>query len=198
MLVQPLNVAAQHGLGAKQPPSDELRQIRVIEARERDAAALRHEPAGPGRVEDVARLDQRRLQRIEQPRPTPRIERQAVVEGPGHRVTRQRAHAAALDVRLAAGHHDGVFPRGVCREPGVLRREVALHAAAGRRIKQSRVDEMHGWFFARTPPKTALHLYDSCVSSVGANPSDWPQRDVGNDVGVRSVRKRTMQPAPKA
>src|SRR4029077_16276156 len=54
---------------------------------------------------------------------------------------------AALEPVLASRNHDGVLPRAVRGEPGVLGRQIAFDATAGRRIKQRGVDEVHGFLF---------------------------------------------------
>jgi hypothetical protein len=175
-LVQPAHVAADRRFreDAAEAPADDLRQVRVVERRERDAAAPRHLPGAPRGMKRVPGLEQRRLQRLEQAHPAARINRQVVVEGAGDRIARNGTHAAALDGAAAAGYDDGVVPGGVRGEPRVFRRQVALHATAGRRIKQGRVDEMHGLLYRTCDPwpagprRLALHLYEADVSSVAA------------------------------
>src|SRR6185437_6637348 len=144
-------VAADDRLGerAEAAPAGELRQVAVIEGRERDAASLRHAPRAPRRVERITDLDETRLERVQQPCPAARVERQAVIEGARHGVARQCAHPATLELRRAARYHQGVLPGGMRGEPGVFGGEVAFDAAARRRIEQGRIDKMHGLFFFR-------------------------------------------------
>src|SRR5439155_320731 len=163
--VQSAHIAPDEWLGERtaDAAADDLRDVRVIETHHRDAAALRDLPGAPRRMERIARLDERRLERIENPRPAARIERQAVVEAGRYGVARERAQSAALELIIPPGDDDRVLPGGVGGEPRVLGREIALDATAGGRIKQRGINKMHGFFCRPSVPRPdagALHLHD--------------------------------------
>src|SRR5439155_840794 len=69
-LVQSAHIAPDERLGERtaDAAAADLRDVRVIETHHRDAAALRDLPGAPRRMERIARLDERRLERIEDPR----------------------------------------------------------------------------------------------------------------------------------
>src|SRR5215207_5140615 len=158
-LVEPAHVTADGTLArAADAPTDNLRKVRMVEGRERNTATLRHTGRTPRGVKCIADFDQIRLELIEQLRPATRVERKAVIESAGHRVAFDAADAAALDALPRPGHEAGMSPRAMRGEPRVLGSQIALDAAARRRIKQSRIDEVHA-LNRRANFRPALHLH---------------------------------------
>ena len=102
-----------------------------------------HRHRAPGRMKGITGFDQIGLQRLEHLCPASRHQRQPVIERAGHLDAGKRADAAALDVGRIARHQQRVLPVFLGLHPGVLGIQVAPDAAAGRRIKQCGVNQMH-------------------------------------------------------
>lgn len=201
MLVEPTDVAADDALAQRaDPPADELRKIGMVESSDRHAAAPCDHPSTPGRVKGISSLDEVGLEGVQGAIPRARIERQAIVERARYRQGRQRRHRSAVHFGARSGYDDRMLPRGVRAQPGVLRRQVAFDPAAGGRIEQSRVDQMHALIRLTIPcvPASsgpALHILGrsavkraSLLGVVLHNRGGV--RKPGRGVGRRRARKR--------
>src|ERR1700761_5922326 len=143
-LIHPADVTAQDPLtDAPNACADDLRQVGMIEGRDRDTQALAHVSCTPGRMKRISGLYQTRLECCEQIGPAFRVERQPIVETAGYDKAAQRTDSAPVNAILGARHHHRVLPRGMSRQPGVLRIQIAFDYAAGGRIEEGRIDEMH-------------------------------------------------------
>ena len=88
---------------AAEAPLRELREVRVIERDQRNAASIRDARGGPRRMECVADLDEIRLERVDGARPAQRVQRQAIVERAGHESAGDGGDVAGHTVSTSPG-----------------------------------------------------------------------------------------------
>src|SRR6478609_4961579 len=111
-------------------------------------------------MEGVARLDDVRLQFIEQGCPAVCGQWQAVVEGAWNGQARDGADVTRLQRRAVTRYQQGVTLLPARLVPGMLRVEIPAHATAGGRIEQGCVDQVHP---AHPRDLGALHPAASCL-----------------------------------